>query len=82
MAISQDLSHSAQSFAPPTERSLSPPVDEHSGMMGMHPLHAGARGYSPGFMSPGLMSPDTPGYPSPVYTDSLRHEMGGLQGVR
>ncbi|PMD41889.1 hypothetical protein L207DRAFT_582311 [Hyaloscypha variabilis F] len=82
MAVSQDLHHSAQSFAPPTERSMSPPVDEHSGMMGMHPLHAGARGYSPGFMSPGLISPDTPGYPSPVYTDSLRHEIGGLQGVR
>ncbi|KAE9373045.1 hypothetical protein N431DRAFT_503818 [Stipitochalara longipes BDJ] len=82
MAVSRDGHFSAQSFAPPTERSMSPPVDEHTGMMGMHPLHAGARGYSPGLTSPGLMSPNSPGYPSPVYSDNQRHEMGGVQGVR
>jgi len=81
MAVSRDGHFSAQSYAPPTERSMSPPADEHTGMMGMHPLHAGPRGYSPGIMSPGMLSPNSPGYPSPVYSDTLRHEMG-VQGVR
>jgi hypothetical protein len=77
VAVSRDGHFSAQSFAPPTERSMSPPVDEHTGMMGMHPLHAESQGYP----SPGLMSPNSPGYPSPVYSDNLRHEMG-TQDVR
>jgi hypothetical protein len=77
MAVFRDGHFSAQSFAPPTERSMSPPVDEHTGMMGMHPLHAGSQGYP----SPGPISPNSPGYPSPVYSDNLRHEMGA-QGLR
>jgi hypothetical protein len=80
MTVSRDGHFSAQSFGPPTERSTSPPVDERSGMMGMHPLHA--QGYtSPGVMSPGMMSPNSPGFPSPVYNDNIRHEMGA-HGMR
>lgn len=75
MAVSRDGHFSTQSFAPPTERSMSPPVDERTGIMGMHPLHAGSQGYP----SPGLMSPNSPGYPSPVYSDNLRHEMAGVR---
>jgi hypothetical protein len=71
---------SAQSYypsqAPPTERSMSPPVDERTGMMGMHPIHSGG---GQGYPSPGLMSPNTPGYPSPVYADRPLHEMGNPQ---
>ena len=77
MALSGDGHYSAQGFVAPTERSMSPPVDEHTGMMGMHPLHAGSQGHP----SPGLMSPNSPGYPSPVYSDNVRHEMGA-QGAR
>jgi hypothetical protein len=68
---------SAQSYgAPPTERSMSPPVDERTGMMGMHPMHAaGGNGYP----SPGLMSPTSPGYPSPIYSDRPLHELGNPQ---
>lgn len=80
IAVSRDGHFSAQSFAPPTERSLSPPVDERSQMMGMHPLHAGSQGYpSPGLMSPGMMSPNSPGYPNPAYSDNVRHEMAGVR---
>ena len=63
------------SFAPPTDRSMSPPadVDERTGMMGMHPM----QGSHPAWGSPNPMSPGSPGYPSPVYD---RQELASPQG--
>lgn len=77
MSVSGDGRYSAQGFVAPTERSMSPPVTEQTGMMGMHPMHAESQGYP----SPGFMSPNSPGYPSPAYSDNVRHEMGA-QGAR
>ncbi|KUJ11344.1 uncharacterized protein LY89DRAFT_689215 [Mollisia scopiformis] len=55
-------------------RSMSPPLDERSAMMGMQPMHFQGQGNgSPGL---GVMSPGSPGYPSPTYYDTQTpHEM-------
>ena len=60
-------------------RSMSPPIDERTGMMmgGMHPAHFQQGQTSPGLSSPGFSNPGSPGFPSPLYSE--RHEMENSQ---
>jgi hypothetical protein len=60
-------------------RSMSPPIDERTGMMmgGMHPMHLQQGHTSPGLSSPGFSNPGSPGFPSPLYSE--RHEMDNSQ---
>jgi len=72
-----DLRNEMESY-----RSTSPPADERSAMMAMHPMQFQQGEFGSPGLALGLMSPNIPGYPTPTYYDSQSHEiqMGGGNG--
>ncbi|KAE8445896.1 hypothetical protein EG329_012675 [Mollisiaceae sp. DMI_Dod_QoI] len=66
--------YGAQGAETESYRSMSPPLDERTAMMGRQPMHFQQGQGSPG-LGVGMLSPGSPGYPSPTYYDSQTHEM-------
>ena len=82
----QGYSHGAPGTETESYRSMSPPIDERTGMMQHQMGNLGDPRYANGQPSPGMSSghtasmPNSPGYPSPMYTET--HEMEHGTGLR